>query len=95
MTEASGLTASFASLTVLKTGSPRWVVPPFFGVTPVPRIAQHQRSPYARRDTTERLCLVRKVCQRDGNMLTANHVGAVSDGLLTVEGTLKRICESA
>lgn len=34
MAEASGLTPAIASLTVLKTGSPRCVVPPFLGVTP-------------------------------------------------------------
>jgi len=32
MTEALQPVASFASLTVLNTGSPRCVVPPFFGV---------------------------------------------------------------
>ena len=34
MTDASGFTSATASLTLSKTGKPRCVWPPFFGVTP-------------------------------------------------------------
>ena len=34
MAEALAPVADLASATVSKTGRPRWVVPPFFGVTP-------------------------------------------------------------
>jgi len=34
MADAFAPVSALASATVLKTGRPRWVVPPFFGVTP-------------------------------------------------------------
>lgn len=90
MADASGFRAALASLTLLKTGSPRCLVPPFLGVTPAPR--QTQVSVFAATmqvEVTGQGGGCRGLQEGGALSLTTDHVGAVGDGLLTVEGALR------
>ena len=51
MTEALALVSAFASATVLKTGSPKCSVPPFFGVTPPTYQKKNERKLMTKKDT--------------------------------------------